>query len=366
MNKINSSVADTIHLPVKEILDAIWSSSEDAIIAKDLNGLVIAWNDAAESIYGYKASEMLGRSVAVLFPKDRIYELKNLLSLARMGKKVYHAESIMLRKDGIKFDASITTTPILDSDTTVVGSLTISRDITERKRLEDVRKSNVELEQFAYVVSHDLKAPLRGIFSIAEWIVKDNREKLDEKSKRHLALLETRLIRMQNLIDGILEYSRVGRIHEEPRLVDLNKLVAQLVDTLAPPKHIKVKVQNKLPSFSVEKTRIQQVFQNLLSNAINYMDKKEGLIEIGCEEDHNFWKFYIKDNGPGIEQKHFEKIFQIFQTLAPKDVHESTGIGLTLVKKIIELYGGTVWIESEVKKGSTFFFTIPKPRKAKQ
>jgi signal transduction histidine kinase len=132
-----------------------------------------------------------------------------------------------------------------------------------------------------------------------------------------------------------------------------------VIDTIAPPGNINIRVEGELPSIFCEKTRISEVFQNLLSNAVKYMDKPEGVVRIGCVEDDDFWKFNVSDNGPGIEEKYFEKIFQIFQILSPLDEHESTGIGLTLVKKIITMYGGEIWVESEVGRGSSFFFTLP-------
>ena len=165
--------------------------------------------------------------------------------------------------------------------------------------------------------------------------------------------------RMHDLIDGVLRYSRIGRAKEEPGLVDLEKLVPDIVDLIAPPEHIEVKIQRPLPTIQGENTRVQQVFQNLLSNAIKFMDKPQGVIEVGCERENGHWKFKVVDNGPGIEERHFAKIFQIFQTLSARDEYESTGIGLTIVKKIVEQYGGRIWVESQVGTGTAFYFTFP-------
>jgi len=165
--------------------------------------------------------------------------------------------------------------------------------------------------------------------------------------------------RMSDLIEGVLQYSRVGRVHEERVSVDLNALVAEVVDSLAPPENIHVEVENRLPSVLGEKTRLEQLFQNLVSNAMKYMDKEQGEIKIACMQEEDAWRFRVSDNGPGIEEKYFGKIFQIFQTLAPRDEVESTGVGLSLVKKIVELNGGRVWVESRVGEGSSFLFTLP-------
>jgi signal transduction histidine kinase len=165
---------------------------------------------------------------------------------------------------------------------------------------------------------------------------------------------------MNELINGILQYSRIGRVEEEKSEVDLNHLVCDVIDLISPPLNIQIEIQDKLPTVMGEMTRLEQVFQNLISNAVKYMDKPEGKIKIGCTSENRDWQFRVADNGPGIEKKYHDKIFQIFQTLAPRDECESTGIGLTVVKKIVETFGGKIWLESDLGAGSTFYFTLPK------
>jgi PAS domain S-box-containing protein len=235
--------------------------------------------------------------------------------------------------------------------------------ITELKATNDrVRRINQELKEFAYVVSHDLKAPLRGIKTLADWISSDYGDKLDENGKEQIRLLQTRVERMHSLIEGVLQYSRVGRVREKEIIVDLNLLLPEIIDMVAPPQNIRITVDTPMPVIRCEKTSIIRVFENLLSNAIKYIDKPEGLVGITCRDDNEAWTFSVTDNGPGIEKKYFEKIFKIFQTLAPRDEYESTGIGLTVVKKIVELNGGSIWVESIVGQGSTFSFTMPKSK----
>ena len=234
------------------------------------------------------------------------------------------------------------------------------RAVEVEKAYQEMEKVNNELNDFAYIVSHDLKAPLRGIKTLAEWLSDDYADKFDQEGKKQLDLLCSRVDRMHNLIDGILQYSRVGRVKEEKVQVNLNELVPSIIDLIAPPQNITITIENDLPVIECEKTRISQVFQNLLSNAVKYMDKLQGHIRIGCAEEGDCWKFSVSDNGPGIEEKYFEKIFQLFQTLAPRDEVESTGVGLTVVKKIVEMYGGKTWVESKVGEGSVFMFTLPK------
>lgn len=237
----------------------------------------------------------------------------------------------------------------------------------ERKRATELEKAykelenaNKELNEFAYVASHDLKAPLRGISTLVKWLSMDYEDKLSQEGKEQLSLLLNRVDRMYNLIDGILQYSRIGRVREEKVRVDLNELMPDIIDLIAPPENIAIVIENELPVISFDKTRITQVFQNLINNAVKFMDKPQGLVRIFCVEEDGFLKFGVSDNGPGIEDRYFQKIFQLFQTLAPRDEVESTGVGLTVVKKIVEMYGGRIWVESKVSQGSTFFFTLPK------
>ena len=226
--------------------------------------------------------------------------------------------------------------------------------------VQHLRRSNKELQDFAYVAAHDLKAPLRGIGTLADWIACDYADKFDEPGRQQLDLLKRRVTRLTDLINGILHYSEIGRVTNHREIVDLGTLVPETVALLDPPAHIQVVVQGELPAIASEKVRLEQVFHNLVDNAIKFMDKPQGRIEIGCTDQGRTWQFGVADNGPGIEERHFEKIFQMFQTLAPRDQRESTGIGLPIVKKIVELFGGRIWVESQPGRGSTFFFTLPK------
>ena len=237
----------------------------------------------------------------------------------------------------------------------IIYDITEKKEFSELKEAEEkqnelimrIGKINKELNNFAYIVSHDLKAPLRGIKTVTEWIIEDNADKLDENGKKNFDLLTSQVDHMYNLIDGILKYSRAVNLKDEKETIDLNDLISTIVDMVSVPEHIELVVADNLPVITYNHTQITQVFQNLLSNAVNYMDKPEGKIKVSCVEDAEMWKFSISDNGPGIAEKYHEKVFEIFQTLKQKRDFESTGVGLTLVKKIVESCGGTVWIESE-------------------
>jgi len=261
-----------------------------------------------------------------------------------------------------------------DFAASVADMIALQVESNERRKLEralakanehlaetvrDLRRSNKELQDFTYVAAHDLKAPLRGIGTLTDWIASDYADRFDEQGRQQLSMLKGRVSRLSELIDGILHYSEIGRVASRREQVDLNLLVPEVISLLAPPERIDVVVKGPLPIITCEKVRVGQVFRNLVDNAVRYMDKPQGRIEIGCTEQLGFWRFAVSDNGPGIDAKYFDKIFQMFQTLAPRDEREGTGIGLAVVKKIVELCGGSIWVESNVGEGTTFFFTLP-------
>jgi len=266
-----------------------------------------------------------------------------------------------------------------DFAASVADMIALQVESNERKKLEralakanqhlaetvrDLRRSNKELQDFAYVAAHDLKAPLRGIGTLTDWIASDYADKFDEQGRQQLGMLKSRISRLSELIDSILHYSEIGRVSLRVEPVDFNRLVRDVIEMLDPPEHVEIVVESSLPVVACERVRLAQVFRNLIDNAIKYADKPGTRIVVGCREQEEFWRFFVSDNGPGIEEKYFDKIFQIFQTLSPRDQRESVGIGLAIVKKIVELYGGNVWLESKLGDGTTFFFTLPKDRAA--
>ncbi len=254
----------------------------------------------------------------------------------------------------------------LEKKTTSVKNL--HKEITERKKAEckqdelikKVDTMNKELKDFASIVSHDLKAPLRGIKTLANWILSDCADKLGDEANEQLNLLLERVERMYNLIEGILQYSRAGRAEGKRAQINLNDFVPEIINMVVPPENITVAIEDDLPVIECEEIHVMQIFQNLLSNAIKYMDKPQGKIQVGCVEQDGFWKFSVADNGPGIDEKYFERIFKIFQALPTSPDFTGTGVGLTVTKKLVELYNGRIWVESKVGKGSTFFFTFLK------
>jgi len=364
------SVAERTHTREKLQLfrDLIDRSNDCVFVTEPKWGRFLDLNDKACNSLGYTREELLGMSIKDIeetIPDDSAWT-EHVKEVREKGYMIF--ESVHKRKDGTAFPVEINIKFIEQEKDSYI--LAVARDITERKKaeqrqdelVEQVESINKELKDFAYIVSHDLKAPLRGVKTLADWITTDYADKLDDQGKEQMGLLSARVDRMHNLIDGVLQYSRVGREKEKRVQVNLNDLVSGIIDAIAPPENIAITVDDELPVVKCGQTRIMQVFQNLLSNAVKYMDKPKGKIKVGCVEENGFWKFSIADNGPGIEEKNFERIFKIFQTLSPRDEVESTGVGLTVVKKIVEIYGGKIWVESKSGQGSTFFFTLPKQK----
>jgi light-regulated signal transduction histidine kinase (bacteriophytochrome) len=248
-----------------------------------------------------------------------------------------------------------------------VTAIVLAATVEELRKAEELKRSaaklrriNEELTQFADVVSHDLKAPLRGISSLAAWIAEDYRDVLDEEGRENLKLLIGRAQRMSDLIEGILEYSRAGREALKLERVESRTIVSDVIVAITPPRNIVVEVEGNFPTVVYDRTQLTQVFQNLIDNSVKHLGKPEGRVVVSCKSAEDAWVFCVRDNGVGIHEQHFERIFKIFQTLKPKDEVESTGIGLSLVKRYVERHGGAVKVRSVEGQWSEFSFTIPK------
>ncbi|OWY65113.1 hypothetical protein B7486_43570 [cyanobacterium TDX16] len=222
-----------------------------------------------------------------------------------------------------------------------------------------LEKRNQELDQFAYVASHDLKAPLRAIANLSEWIEEDLSDKLTADTRHQMNLLRGRVHRMEALINGLLQYSRVGRMDTPKSEVSVGDLLAEVVDSLSPPETFSVEIA-PMPTIVTEKLPLQQVFTNLISNAIKYHSRQDGRVSISVQEYASHYEFVVADDGDGIAPEYHDKVFGIFQTLLPRDTIESTGIGLAIVKKIVEQQGGIIRLKSQPGQGAAFYFTWKK------
>ncbi|HFE6325852.1 TPA: sensor histidine kinase [Legionella pneumophila] len=339
------------------------SAIEYSIIAINLKGVILVWNEGARRNYGYEAQELVNKeSIEILHTVEDIQSgkvRKFFQTVHREGK----AEEIFqrVRKDGSQFTASVTMTIRYDSQGKKVGYVIISKDITEIKEFEEkLIKSNQDLEEFSYIISHDLKAPLRAIIQLATWIEEDCGNKLDSLSRKNLQLLRERTRRMSGMVDGLLQYARAGRVNMEVEWVDTKELIQEIIDILNHDEQFTIIVHESMPQLPTAKLLLSQVFSNLIANSMKHHHCKTGTIEIGVLDKGTFYEFFVADDGPGIEPVYFEKIFRIFQTLKSKDEAETTGIGLTIVKKIVESQNGKIEVDSELGKGARFSFTWPK------
>ncbi len=350
---------------------AVLRSTLDSIITMSADGTVLEFNPAAERTFGFTRMEVVGRKLVDFIIPLRFREA-HMGGLARytatgeahvLGQRL---ELPALRKDGTEFQSELTITRSdVGGQQTFTGVL---RDITQRKEQEAEReqlikalaRSNQELDQFAYVASHDLKAPLRGIANLSQWIEEDLGDTLKQENKEQMELLRGRVHRMEALIDGILQYSRAGRVKSRPEPVNTGKLVHEVVELMAPPSSIRIEIAPNMPEVKTEKVPLQQVFMNLLGNAIKHAGTSEPKVQIEWQDAGPFYEFSVADNGQGIAPQYHERIFGIFQTLEARDKVEGTGIGLSVVQKIVDAKGGRVWVESELGQGARFRFLWPK------
>src|SRR4051812_32169972 len=327
-----------------------------------------------------------GRDVAGMTVRQALPEIEgqgflDLLHTVYSSGEPYAASEMLVRldrdQDGVLEDVYVDfvyqpmktdrgeTFGIMVHAVDVTGQVLSRREVEHKaeelaRLTRDLERSNKELDQFAYVASHDLKAPLRGIANLTQWIEEDLGDKVTGESREHMQLLKGRVHRMEALIDGILAYSRAGRVRERPAPVDVGALLHEVVELLAPPPETTIVIAPDMPVIETERVPLQQVFMNLIGNAIKYTRRPDARIEVTAQAEGELYRFAIADNGPGIAPQYREKIWQIFQTLAPRDKVEGTGIGLSVVRKTVESRGGSAWLESEPGRGSTFYFPWPK------
>ncbi|MGM8363665.1 PAS domain S-box protein [Flavobacterium sp. ARAG 55.4] len=365
-----------IHLDITEqkkqeeqlyLLSLIAEKNINAVIVADNKGRIEWANSSFLEMSGYSIEEIIGKTPGsflqgtdtnpetIAYLKDRI----------KQGLP-FNCEIVNYSKSGQKYWVSIQGQALYNKDNEIVKFFAVEENITDKKILENQREqlveslaiSNKELEDYAHIVSHDLKSPLRSIHSLVSWIKEDNEKELSDQTLSYFSMIENKVEKMDHLIEGILTYAKIDKINVTQEKVSVDEIIQNIINIIHIPKNAKVQIKSQLPIVKGDRFRMQQLFQNLISNALNHNDKEESLVEIDCKESVQDFIFTVKDNGPGIPKEDQERIFNIFQSLANND--KSTGLGLSIVKKIIESYQGQIWVESELKQGTTFFIKLNK------
>jgi len=350
----------------KEKYRNIIANMNMGLLEVDKDDIIQLANQSFCDMSGFSLIDLLGNKASeiLLHPEDK--KLVTFKNKERVKGKSDSYEVTSINKKGETRHWLISGAPNYNVNGEVIGSIGIHLDITQQKSLElqkedllkKLEKQNEQLNDYAQIVSHDLKSPLRSIHSLVTWIKEDNHKEFNAQTAQYLDMIEDKVEKMDHLIEGILTYSKVDDIEMITENINLNLEISKIIDIIHIPKNIQVVVKNELPTIKAERFRMQQLFLNIISNAVNYIDKPLGIIEISCEEEKKYYVFAVKDNGPGIAPENQEKIFEMFQSFSSNK--RSTGIGLSIVKKIVKNYNGKIWIESELNKGTTFFIKLPR------
>lgn len=351
----------------------LFDNANDAIVTSDLEDNITSWNKTAEKIFGWTAEEAIGKKLSQLIvPQNMKAKRDKIVHDAISGILIHGIDVKCPCKDGRTVEVNLTVSPIRGINHDIIGLSGIMRDITERKEAEmklsqtmkELVRSNTELEQFAYVASHDLQEPLRMIVSYLQLIEKRYKSKLDADADEFIGYAVDGASRMQVLIRDLMAFSRVGTrgkpFEKTGCEAVLSKALANL--EIAIEESGAVITHDPLPAVNADSGQLIQLFQNLIGNAIKFRNDKQPIIHIGAKPNEDHWLFSVRDNGIGMEMEYAERIFGIFQRLHGKREYPGSGIGLAICKKIVERHGGRIWVESEPEKGSTFYFTIPDKR----
>ncbi len=340
---------------------AIVENTEDIIWSVDEYFRLSIFNSfyRQQTIKAYNIDPVLGDRLSNIIPPVEYLELEEKLNRAVQGERFIIEEK---KTNGQSVNYYETSFNPIKTEGKITGISVFTRNITNRKQdekrkndlLKELQHVNEELGQIAYITSHDLKTPLRSIGSIVSWIKSDYGHLFDENTNKQINILINRVTRLYNLIDAISMYMSVANTEENRQMVDLNQVLRHLLDTIPIPDHIKVEVKKPFPKVLAVKWHMHLIFEHLIKNAITFMDKEEGLVALDFSQNDDVLDFTVTDNGPGIDERHYEKIFKLFQTLKTKDELETNGMGLSITKKVIEQYEGDLKVESCPGKGATF------------
>ena len=336
----------------------ILESNRDCIKVMDLDGRLTYMNDYGQLLMDVDDFSTVAESQWLEFWQGSDRESAQTAFSTALAGGVSQFDGSCITNKGTPKWWEVIVTPILAADGQVSQILSVSRDITDRKQTQaDLEKRHKELNSFVYVVSHDLKAPLRAVANLSQWIEDDLEGQLTVDNQSQMNLLRSRVQRMSSTIDGLLDYARCGHNDEEIRLVEVAKLLVDVIDSVDPPPTFTINLPTEMPTFFAKRLPLFQVLVNLIGNGIKHHHSEAGAIQISIEDHGDFYEFAIADNGPGIAPEHQEQMFKIFQAVNPQNRSDSTGIGLAIVKKTIEAEGGAIWLKSELGKGTTFYFT---------
>jgi PAS domain S-box-containing protein len=420
MKKITSDLKAAI-----AYADNIINSIPDILYIVDIDGFILRTNKVFKKVTGYSGTDMVGMNIYKLLSEEDVERARDALKRAWAGETIT-IELTLITKQKEKIPYSWTMNILKGEAGGSIGVIGAGRDIREIKLLieglekakakveeysrtlekkvaertreleastkeikefrdvllsiledtdeakrelevksEELERSNKELDDFTYIVSHDLKEPLRSIDAFSKFIEDDYKDRLGEEGRNYLGRIRANAGRMQALIEDLLEISRIERRRNPFEEVQVEELIDEAklrLEYAIRQKNAEIIIRDKLPKVFCDRVRLAEVFVNLISNAIKFNDKTQPRVEIGCSQKGNFYEFYVKDNGPGIEKQYFDKIFEIFQRLGRREEREGTGAGLTIAKKIVEMHKGKIWVESKIGESTTFNFTIPKER----
>jgi PAS domain S-box-containing protein len=367
---------------------AIVDSTHDAVVSKDLNGIIRTWNQGAQKIFGYTASEVIGKSITILIPEGHQNEEPDILGRIRRGEKVDHYETVRQRKDGSLVNISLTVSPVKDSTGKVIGASKIARDITHQKRIEQkmeearlelatlndelerrvlertacLNEAITQLEEFSYSVSHDLRSPARAMEAYATAVIEDYGPLLDEKGRGYLQKIVRGSARMDKLIQDLLTYSKVTRARIQLQRVELASIIGDIIDhypEMQPPR-AQITLHAPLHAVRAHEASLTQALSNLLYNAIKFVHPGTvPRVDVRSERRAGIVRLWVADNGIGIKPELQSRLFGMFERIDIDSRYEGTGIGLAIAKKAIERMNGAIGVESDGVTGTAFWIELP-------
>lgn len=344
----------------------------------DSNGIIIDSNDMSKELLGYTREELIGDHYSKIIHPDFLYQAQKEMDILLKGKEIgkWFSHYKMIKKGGEEIDVQARTTSLFNEKGNFVHTICFIMDMSERLKFEkdvleltdELKHSNQELEQFAYVASHDLQEPLRVVSSYCQMLEEKYKEyhtDIDEEIEKWFSYISEATTRMKCLIKELLDFSRVGRKDKPYENIDLNGLINEVKKDFAITiQETKAEIiVEHMPSIFAIRFRIYQLFHNLISNSLKFRSTDPPNINISFCDEGEMWLFCVKDNGLGIDSSHYDRVFGLFKRLYSREEYPGSGIGLALCKKIIEIHRGNIWVDSEVGKGSSFYFSLPKEKK---